>query len=131
MASNHAITHVDPKVNPWNNPKGGVINYYTVKLDGYGEKPVSIGRKEESPAPKVGDVLFGVVEETDRGLKFKSVQQGGFGGGSGKGSPEERRSIERQKSADLAARLVCADKADLKDFRTLVDRIHAAIQGES
>lgn len=102
VASNHTVTYVDSKVNPWNNPKGGVINYYTVKLDTSGEKPVSRGLAEGKPAPKVGDQWFGVVEETERGLKFKSVQQGGFGGGK---SPEQQRSIVRQHSQEMALRL--------------------------
>jgi hypothetical protein len=132
VAENHTITDVDPRSREWTPPQGGdPVTFYTIKLDTHGDQEVSIGLKKGEP--KVGEQLFGVVEETPRGLKFKKVnknyESGGGGGSFRKDDPDQRRSIERQVSAKIAADLIVADKAGLDQFRTLVDRIHSAIEG--
>lgn len=102
MAASYTITDVDPRTNEWTAPDGGTVTYFRVNLDSYGDREVSVGRNlAKTAAPQVGDSLYGVVEETDRGLKFKSVKQGGFGGGR---SPEDRRSIVRQHSQEMVLR---------------------------
>lgn len=47
----------------WNNPKGGVIYYRTVDLEGH-DKPVSIGKKD-SHALKAGMSVWGDIIPTD------------------------------------------------------------------
>lgn len=115
---------------PWKTAQGGQFVSYKVtlqELEGIHE----LTQKPETPAPTVGQKFLGEVHPPNReGFppKIKKVQQN-FGGGNRGSSPDERRSIERQVSAKIAAELVIGGKGELKDFRLLTDRVHAAIQG--
>lgn len=57
------------------------------------------------------------------------------GDGGPRHNPDERRSIERQVSAKIAADLVPFDAEKIKtwaeQFRWVTDQVHAAIQGEA
>lgn len=95
------------------------------------------------PPPSEGSEFTGELEESQYGWKLKLPDgvggKGGGGGGRPRTSPEERRSIERQVSAKIAAEALFsidrdAERQDVEDwgkkFRWIVDEVHDAIRGE-
>jgi hypothetical protein len=116
----------------WQGQHGPMVTY-RIELEDHG--PAELNQKPETAAPHVGQSVFGDLEppkDPRYPPKLRKVQQqGGFKGNGGKAmDPEQRRSIERQVSAKIAADLVIHDKAPLGEFRKLTDRIHAAIEGK-
>lgn len=86
--------------------KGGTFAVYTVELkDEQGFTNAELVQKEETPAPKQGDVLEGTLESTEYGQKFKKEQSFGGKGGGGK-SPKERAEIRRMASQKCALELL-------------------------
>jgi hypothetical protein len=59
--------------------------------------------KATTPLPGPGSQIEGTIEESPYGPKFKKASAG-FGGGGGARSPEDKRSIVRQHSQDMALR---------------------------
>ena len=85
--------------------KGGTFAVYTVELkDEQGFTNAELVQKEETPAPKQGDVLEGTLEPTDYGMKFKRAQS--FGGKGGGKSPQERAEIRRLAAQKAAVQLL-------------------------
>lgn len=86
--------------------KGGTFAVYTVELkDEQGFTNAELVQKEETPAPKPGDVLEGSLESTEYGMKFKKEQSFSGKGGGGK-SPKERAEIRRMASQKCALELL-------------------------
>lgn len=105
---------------------------YRIELEGHGE--AELVQKPETPVPAIGQSIFAELVPGKEGFppKVKKAQKQGGGSWAGKSdSPDQRRSIERQVSAKIAAELIIADKEDLAKFRILTDRIHNAIEGKA
>jgi hypothetical protein len=102
---------------------------YRIELEGHGE--AELVQKPETPVPAVGQSVFGELVPGKEGFppKLKKAKPQGGGNWASKDSPDQRRSIERQVSAKIAAELVVAGVAKLDQFRDLTDRVHAAIEG--
>lgn len=71
MAEEFKIVNVKSQAKDWES-KFGPMKTYLVQLEGNGE-PVQLNKKADSPAPKIGDEVYGDVQETEYGQKFKSV----------------------------------------------------------
>ena len=110
----------------WSGQHGPMVTY-KVELEGHGV--AELNQKPSTPAPQAGESVFGELQPGREGFppKLKKVQQNSFGGRGD--SPEQRRSIERQVAAKIAADLVIGGKVEFKDFRVALDRVHAAIEG--
>jgi hypothetical protein len=111
-AQTYKVAEVKGNPNPWTHSSGSKNLDYRCAFEGV-NGDVEVTRKESSPAPQVGDELFGTLQtKTQAGYtyKFKSEQQGGGGGGGGGASrnPAERASIERQVAAKAGADLLVA-----------------------
>lgn len=75
-------------VREWTGDRGTVF-YFQLEMDN-GDIG-NIGKKSKD-ALKVGDSLTYTIEETDKGNKFKPVQQNSFNGGGFKGQPQSKDS---------------------------------------
>lgn len=75
MAQEYKITAVGNK-ETWQSSYGPMISY-ELKLDVTGEEIVKQNKKPNSPAPKVGDAIYGTVERNAFGAKFKTEQRAG------------------------------------------------------
>lgn len=71
MAQEFKITNVDPETKRWSSQFGEFITY-NLLLDETGEEIVQQNKKPDSPAPKIGDVIYGNIERNAFGAKFKS-----------------------------------------------------------
>lgn len=74
----YKINAVSEKVEEWSSQYGPMKTYY-VKFDGQTE-PVKINQKDSTPAPTVGQTLFGSITEDKFGKKFK--KESNFSGGA-------------------------------------------------
>lgn len=81
MAETYKIKAVKPEPKQWSSQYGPMLTY-TVLFEGR-EIPTEINKKQDSPAPKVGDEVFGDINRTEYGDKFKSQQKPFSGGGGG------------------------------------------------
>ena len=57
--------------------KFGMMKKYTLQVNGVG---CELSQKETTPAPKIGDKIFGHIDDGQYGKKFVKGQQGGFQG---------------------------------------------------
>lgn len=73
MSKEYTIDIISEKVKNWSNQFGD-FSTYTVKLAG-SDDAVDINKKSDSPAPKSGEVIYGELQETAFGLKFKSEKR--------------------------------------------------------
>lgn len=78
MGEEYTIVAVGKTVKDWENSYGK-FRSYLVQVEGNGE-PVAINKKAESDPPVKGDKIFGKIETTEYGQKFKS-QKKPFSGG--------------------------------------------------
>ncbi len=93
------------KTGTYDGPYGEMINY-TVQFEG-ADDGVQISQKPTTPAPKPGDELEGMIEDTKYGKKFKKAQQAsGSFGGSKNTDPATRASIEAQTALNAAVTAV-------------------------
>jgi len=112
MPSTFEILSVEAETRPWTSKKGTAFVAYKVEfqeLDGMerrsnGDKPAELSRPATSPAPVVGEKIQADLEtEGGFGPKLREPFKGGGGkGGSYGKSPEERKSIARQHSQEMA-----------------------------
>lgn len=107
MSANYEVVAVSDTVRDWDSTKGGPMKGYRVHLKGEDGGIVANcewSRKQTSPAPTVGQKLYGDIDlEAQYGPKFKQAQQGGGGGGGSYGkSPGEQRMIAMQASHKVA-----------------------------
>lgn len=87
----------------------GMMSDYAISFES-GET-AQLSQKQTTPAPKVGDILEGTIEQTKYGPKFKKAQKDGF---NGRQDPETRKEIIRQNSLTNAVTYMVA-KANLMD----------------
>jgi hypothetical protein len=95
------------KTREWASQQGGpMVSYYLGLTDSQGTNylDIELAQKASSPAPQVGQVIEGNLDQGPYGTKLKKAFQGP-GGGGGR-SPEDRKSIVRQHSQDMALRTV-------------------------
>lgn len=74
----YTIKAVGSKVKPWSS-QYGEFKTYLIQVEGNGE-PVQLNKKADSEPPKEGDVIYGKIEETEFGQKFKAAKKPFSGG---------------------------------------------------
>lgn len=79
MAENYIVKAVGKKIKDWDS-QYGPMRTYLIQVEGNGE-PIQLNKKAESPAPKEGDELYGVIEDTEWGQKFKGSKKPFSSGG--------------------------------------------------
>ena len=104
---------VKPGFQEWSNEYGS-FRTYSVQVEGNGE-PISINRKADSPAPVVGDEIYGDLTDSKYGQKFKSVKKPFIPGaspkaGNGWESPERQDSINRAVALNNSVNLYAGTK---------------------
>lgn len=86
MSETYKVSAVNPETKQWQSQYGAMVTY-TVMFEGR-ETPIEMNKKPDSPAPRAGDEVFGDINRTEYGDKFKSAPKpfagGGFGGGASK-----------------------------------------------
>lgn len=103
MAQSYRVVAVSSTVKEWAG-NYGPMKTYRLKLEGL-EDVVELNKKPESPAPKQGDELFGTVEDSEFGKKFKAERQmGAFGSTRGgyQPRPDHHEEIKAQWSIGQA-----------------------------
>lgn len=124
MAQEYTIKAVKTQAKEWESAYGP-MKTYLIQVDGNGE-PVQINKKADSPLPKVGDTIYGDIEDTQYGQKFKS-QKRPFNGGSK--YTDHHEEIKAQWAIGQAVQLSIADgKIELleekaKNLYAMVDRV--------
>jgi len=88
--------------------KYGKLYKYTVQLEGESDA-VELSQKPTTPEPKTGDILEGIIEETQYGKKFKKIETSS---GNSKSDPATQKAIIRQNALTNAVNYVIA-KAQL------------------
>lgn len=101
MSKEYTIEAVSEKTKNWSSQYGGFTTYY-VKLNGEGDEAIQLNKKSDSPAPNSGDELYGEIQITEFGKKFKS-QKKPFGSNA--------RTPESQDTQDNIARSVALKAA--------------------
>lgn len=111
---------------------------YRIELEGHGE--AELVQKPETPVPQAGESIFAELVPGREGFppKVKKAKQQTASFGQRFDSPEQRRSIERQVAAKIAAELVPFSTEKAPDgtsswantFRWVTDQVHAAIEGK-
>lgn len=130
----YTVTAVQPNPRPWNSQKGGPMLSYRVDLQdsqGHITPNVEWAKKQDSPAPQVGETSEGNLNNTEYGFKFKAAYSGGGGGGARGKSPEESAAIQRmhiQKTAPSYAEFlltigVVEQPKDDKEAFALLQRV--------
>lgn len=115
--SEYKITEISPEEPKlWKGPNGDLY-YIDVMVEGR-DKPVSVGKKSPD-ALKVGDVIEGEIEETDRQTdKFKHAKKAFVPGGSSK-TPQDKEDIARAVALKAAVehyRAIMPTEEDLFDI---------------
>jgi len=121
---------------------------YDLLLEGPGvpNEEVQLNQVPDSPAPTVGQEIFGNLSKTKHGWRLKKVNPDFAGGsqqrsngslGQQSMSPERERSIERQSVAKACGGTFAAlTRTDgwrttfAADVRFIVDAVHDAVRGE-
>lgn len=137
MPQEYTVSQVSSKEpKRWKNDYGTMITY-VVMLEGH-QNPVQINKKEASNAPIAGDTIYGHIESTDFGDKFKSdLRPSGSGGNKTSGqsssyTPRDDASIKAQFAIKAAIQYVIGTGGDkdisevytiAKEFYAMVDRV--------
>lgn len=105
----------------WNNPKGGLIYYHDVVLEGEGDKAWNIGSQTKNPDfLAVGQTLnFEVKDQAKRSIKrvmVEAPQQSGGGGYSQVG-------VTVGAALNQAVQLVSNGKVEMKDLKSTAHRL--------
>lgn len=69
----HTISAVSPKTKTWSSQYGEMITYH-VKLND-DDQVVQLNKKQDSPTPKIGDQVYGEIQDTEYGQKFKAAKK--------------------------------------------------------
>lgn len=140
MSQTYTIEKVSTQVRDFTS-KYGAMKAYKLKLSGV-ELPVELTKKVTSPAPAVGDTLFGSIDMSAQyGPKFVVDRSQFTGGGSGapgssKSSPKDEKAIQAMWAIGQASQFLStsqgakADIADIEplagDFFAMVDRVKSS-----
>ena len=117
--------------------KYGVTLYYKVRFEG-SDETVEIGRKEGNP-PKEGDRLYGQIEETEYGQKFKAERRPFEAHRAGNKPLRDDSAIQAQFAIKTAVAYLDNDEqATLdtveqyaKDFFAMIERVKNSTQKPS
>jgi hypothetical protein len=107
-----SVDHVDMPPKQWNNKDGHPMVTYKMRLSEPGQPgqvQAEWNRKPDSPAPQVGQMLDGNLEDGQYGKKFKPATQS-FGGGGGKSyeaDPKKSANVAMGDSQRLAWHMAC------------------------
>ncbi len=120
MDREYIISAVSDQTKPITTQYGSLVGYQ-IKFEGQADV-VSLNQKPETPAPTVGQKLFGHLEPTPYGMKFKkasqfdnqSINQPAFGGGF----TEEDRKILKEIHAE-----VCPTKSERAEIDATKDTV--------
>lgn len=137
MPQTYKIVAVKSQAKDWDS-KYGPMKTYLVQFEGNGE-PVQINKKADSPVPQVGEEVYGTIQETEYGQKFKSEKQ--FNGGF-KGQPKDEAAIKAmwaigqavstvQNFDDPARDVIGLVENRAKDFFAMVDRVKGSSESIS
>jgi hypothetical protein len=102
------ISAVSEKVKEWESQYGQMVTY-SIKLEETNDEVIEINKKPDSPAPQVGQELFGHLEDSRNKefptRKFKVVNKAYVGGGKAPyvESPEKQASIYRSVALNNAS----------------------------
>lgn len=115
MAQDYTIKEVFEEVNRWNGKFGPMITYKML-LEETGEEVIDQNKKPDSPAPKVGDVLYADIERNAFGAKLKVQQKpdGTFSGSVGKGSETASKPAWKDNSKDITLGMVWKTVAGIR-----------------
>lgn len=80
MNEEYKITAVSPQVKEWEGQYGKMKTFH-VRLDKHGDTPVQLNKKLGSPEPQVGESVYGSIQRTEYGDKFKGAKKPFSGGG--------------------------------------------------
>lgn len=97
MAQDYIVAKVDDEIKRWASRFGDMVTY-TLLLEETGEEIVQQNKKPDSPAPKVGDTIYGNIERNAFGAKFKAEQRQEAASSSGSKpawQPKDERQITR------------------------------------
>lgn len=93
MAETYKVKAVKSVPKEWDS-KYGAMKTWLIQVEGDGE-PLQLNKKADSPMPQVGEELYGSIQETEFGRKFKGEKkpftQNGF-----KGQPRDDSAIQAQ-----------------------------------
>lgn len=87
MPQNYTIKQVSQQEPKRYEGKFGVTYYHKVRFEG-SDEVIEIGRKEGND-PKVGEQLYGTIEDTEYGKKFKAEKNPNGYSGGGKSTKDE------------------------------------------
>lgn len=136
MPQEYTVSQVSSKEpKRWKNDYGTMVTY-VVMLEGH-QNPVQINKKEASNAPIVGDTIYGHIEPTDFGDKFKSdLRTSGSGGNKTSGqsasyTPRDDASIKAQFAIKAAIQYVIGDNTTpmtTQDVETYAKIFYAMVE---
>lgn len=98
--------------------KYGKLYKYTVQLEGESDA-VELSQKPTTPEPKTGDILEGIIEETQYGKKFKKIETSS---GNSKSDPATQKAIIRQNALTNAVNYCIAKATLTKDEKYLTGK---------
>lgn len=104
----------------WNNPKGGVLYYHDVVLEGEGDKPWNIGSTSQNPDfLQVGQTLaYEVTDESKRKIKRVKVEAP-----AGGGYQDNSLGMQIGNALNVTATLIAHGKVELKDLESVARRV--------
>lgn len=73
MSQDYTIKAVSSEPREWEGAYGKMLSYH-IQVEGNGE-PVTLNKKPDSPAPQVGDVIYGDVVPGEFGQRFKAAKK--------------------------------------------------------
>lgn len=137
MAQAYKIKAVRSKAKDWES-KFGPMKTYLIQLEGNGE-PVQINKKADSPAPQVGDELFGDIEQSEYGQKFKAAQKPFASTAKKDWQPRDDKAIQAQwaigQSTQMAIAMNVFEMATIEDmaksYFAMIDRVKAGTAGST
>lgn len=134
MSQSYKIIALKPGFEEWSN-EYGTFHSYSMQVMGNGE-PVSMNRKADSPAPKIGDEIYGDINVNSAGFQtFKSQKKpptttapnAGYAGGTSRENLDVQDSIHRSVALNDAAVVWqgCGIAADYDRITELADVFYA------
>lgn len=123
MSQEYKIAAVSPQTKSWSSQHGEFITYY-IKVEG-DDEPVQLNKKSGSPKPQVGEELYGSINTSEYGKKFKSEKRP-----FNKDNPDKQNQIKAQWAIGQAKDWVLQTTQDFGEiertaaqFFAMVDRI--------
>lgn len=120
----YTVKSVSDEVRSWQGKKGGPMLSYKILVEGPDAPTgqVELAQKKDTPAPTVGQVIEGTIENTDYGPKLKKEYGGGGGGGKyfKPKDPAEIRGMQRSHAQEMALRYLAITGFDVDPVNRMV-----------